>query len=119
KGQSPSPTKSKVEQPEDLRDDAEGRCDSSVCYLMNNFSFISLVPADETKPPAVASLSSSEETELSQDKDSLKESKGAGAGDPMHPVGCEQDRAEGQEDVSAEEGMKAGTDSQSSCVEME
>lgn len=35
---------------------------------MNNFSFISLVLIDETKPLAVPSLSSSEEAELSEDK---------------------------------------------------
>ncbi|XP_061845210.1 ADP-ribose glycohydrolase MACROD2 isoform X2 [Colius striatus] len=92
KGQSPSPTKSKVEQPEDLRDDAEGGNDTEEKENTEETEAQSR-EADETKPPAVASLSSSEETELSQDK--------------------------GQEDVSAEEGMKAGTDSQSSCVEME
>jgi len=35
---------------------------------MNKFSFISLVLIDETKPSAVASVISSEETELSEDK---------------------------------------------------
>ncbi|KFP67387.1 hypothetical protein N322_03317, partial [Cariama cristata] len=117
KGQPPSPTKSKAEQPEDLQDDGEGRwCDS---YLMNNFSFISLVFIDETKPSAVASLSSSEETELSEDKDSLKDSEGARESDPVHPMGCEQDQAEGQQDVPTEEEMKTEADSQSSCMEIE
>ncbi|KFQ75043.1 hypothetical protein N335_04724, partial [Phaethon lepturus] len=122
KGQPPSPTKSEAEQPEDLQDDAEGRWSdsgSSVCCLMNNFSFISLALIDETKPSAVASLSSSEETELSEDKYSLKDSKGARESDPAHPVGCEQDQAEGRQDVSAEEEMKTGADSQSSCMEIE
>ncbi|KFU91551.1 hypothetical protein M959_07833, partial [Chaetura pelagica] len=95
KSQPPSPTKSKAEQPEDLQGDAEGRC-SSLCYLMNNISFISLVLIDETKPSAVASLSSSEERELSEDKDSLKDSKGTQESDPVHPVGYEQDQAEGK-----------------------
>lgn len=35
---------------------------------MNNLSFISLVLTDETKPSAVASLSSSEEAKPSEDK---------------------------------------------------
>ncbi|XP_068796531.1 ADP-ribose glycohydrolase MACROD2 isoform X13 [Struthio camelus] len=97
KGQPPSPTTCKAEQPEDLQNDAE----------------------DEMKPTAVASLSSSEEIELSEDKDSPKDSKGAQENDPVHPAVCEQDQAEGQEDVSAEEEMKTGTDSQSSCMEVE
>ncbi|XP_065488963.1 ADP-ribose glycohydrolase MACROD2 isoform X4 [Caloenas nicobarica] len=75
--------------------------------------------ADETKPSAVASLLSSEETELSEDKDSLKDFKGAREGDPAHPAGCRQDQAQGQRDVSAEEEVKTGADSQSSCMELE
>ncbi|KFP91098.1 hypothetical protein N311_04796, partial [Apaloderma vittatum] len=90
---------------------------SSVCSLMNNFSFISLVLTDETKPPAVASLSS-EETELSEDKDSPKDPKGTWEGDPVHAVGHEQDQAEGQQDDSAEKEMKTGADSQSSYMEI-
>ncbi|KAM6082160.1 ADP-ribose glycohydrolase MACROD2 isoform 8-T9 [Chlamydotis macqueenii] len=74
---------------------------------------------DEMKPSAVGSLSSSEETKLSEDKDSPKDSKGAQESDPVHPVGCEQDQDEGQQGVSAEEEMKTGTDSQSSCMEVE
>ncbi|KAM6082158.1 ADP-ribose glycohydrolase MACROD2 isoform 6-T7 [Chlamydotis macqueenii] len=74
KGQPPSPTKSKAEQPEGLQNDAE---------------------------------------------DSPKDSKGAQESDPVHPVGCEQDQDEGQQGVSAEEEMKTGTDSQSSCMEVE
>ncbi|XP_052640084.1 ADP-ribose glycohydrolase MACROD2 isoform X4 [Harpia harpyja] len=74
--------------------------------------------ADETKSSAVASLSSSEAAELSEDKDSLKDSKGTRESDPVHPVGCEQEQAEGQQDVSAEEEMKTGADSQSSCMEI-
>ncbi|XP_068865117.1 ADP-ribose glycohydrolase MACROD2 isoform X2 [Aphelocoma coerulescens] len=96
RGQPPSPTKSKEEQPEDLQDDAE----------------------DETKPSAVASLSS-EDTELSENKDPLKDSKGTQGGDSVHPVVCEQDQAKGQQDVSANEDIKTGEDSQGSCMEIE
>ncbi|XP_074944391.1 ADP-ribose glycohydrolase MACROD2 isoform X14 [Phalacrocorax aristotelis] len=93
KGQPPSPTKSKAEQPEDLQGDAEG----GTCT--------------EEKQ-------NTEETETqSREADSLKDFKGAWENDPVHPVGCEQDQAEGQQDVSAEE-MKTGADSQSSCMEI-
>ncbi|XP_064271482.1 ADP-ribose glycohydrolase MACROD2 isoform X3 [Passer domesticus] len=95
-GQLPSPTKSKEEQPEDLQDDAEG----------------------ETKPSAAASLSS-EDMELNENKDSLKDSKGTQKGDSVHPVVCEQDQAKGQQDVSANEDIKTGADSQDSCMEIE
>ncbi|KAM9271686.1 ADP-ribose glycohydrolase MACROD2 [Morus bassanus] len=142
KGQPPSPTKSKAEQPEDLQGDGEGgNCTeekqtteetkaqsreagktirpvmASKCNV--NGWKLSKSNSDEMKPSAVASLSSSEETELSEDKDSLKDSKGTRESDPVHPVGCEQDQAEGQQDVSAEEEMKTGADSQSSCMEIE
>ncbi|XP_009893734.1 PREDICTED: O-acetyl-ADP-ribose deacetylase MACROD2 [Charadrius vociferus] len=118
KVQPPSPTKSKAEQPEDLQDDAEGG-DGTEKKQNTEETEGQSGEADETKPSAVASLSSSEETELSEDKDSLKDSKGARESDPVHPVGCEQDQAEGQQDVSAEEEMKTGADSQSSCMEIE
>ncbi|KFO65430.1 hypothetical protein N302_14340, partial [Corvus brachyrhynchos] len=102
-GQPPSPTKSKEEQPEDLQDDAEGRWSnsfgSSVFCLMNNFSFITFVLIDETKPSAVASLSS-EDTELSENKDPLKDSKGTQGSDSVDPVVCEQDQAKGKSFVS-------------------
>lgn len=39
KGQPPSPTKSKAEQPEDLQDDAEGRWSDSFSELLINFLF--------------------------------------------------------------------------------
>ncbi|XP_048154660.1 ADP-ribose glycohydrolase MACROD2 isoform X6 [Corvus hawaiiensis] len=96
RGQPPSPTKSKEEQPEDLQDDAE----------------------DETKPSAVASLSS-EDTELSENKDPLKDSKGTQGGDSVDPVVCEQDQVKGQQDASANEEIKTGADSQGSCMEIE
>ncbi|XP_076191178.1 ADP-ribose glycohydrolase MACROD2 isoform X2 [Aptenodytes patagonicus] len=118
KGQPPSPTKSKAEQPEDLQDNAEGGNGTKEKQNTEETEAQSR-EADETKPSAVASLSSSEETELSEDKDSLKDSKGTWESDPVHPVGCEQDRAEGQQGVSAEEEMKTGADSQSSCMEIE
>ncbi|KAM6086742.1 ADP-ribose glycohydrolase MACROD2 isoform 2-T2 [Theristicus caerulescens] len=118
KGQPPSPTKSKAEQPEDLQDDAEGGSGAEEKQNTEETEAQSR-EADEMKPSAVASLSSSEETELSEDKDSLKDPKGAQESDPVHPVGCEQDKAEGQQDVSAEEEMKPGADSQSSCMEIE
>uniref|UniRef100_A0A8C4TQ38 Uncharacterized protein n=1 Tax=Falco tinnunculus TaxID=100819 RepID=A0A8C4TQ38_FALTI len=117
KGQPPSPTKSKAEQPEDLQDDAEGGNGTEEKQKTEETEAQSQ-EADETKPSAVATLSSSEETELSEDKDSLKDSKGAQESDPVHPMGCEQDQAEGQQDVSPEE-MKSGADSQSSCMEIE
>ncbi|NXI52150.1 MACD2 deacetylase, partial [Chloroceryle aenea] len=118
KGQPLSPRKSKAEQPEELQDDAEGgnsmeeKQDTKETEAQSQ-------EADEMKPSAVASLSSSEETELSEDKDSLKDSKSTWESDPVHPVGCEQEQAEGQQDVSAEEEMKTGADSQSSCMEIE
>ncbi|XP_010285465.1 PREDICTED: O-acetyl-ADP-ribose deacetylase MACROD2, partial [Phaethon lepturus] len=117
KGQPPSPTKSEAEQPEDLQDDAEGG--NGTEKKNTEETEAQSREADETKPSAVASLSSSEETELSEDKYSLKDSKGARESDPAHPVGCEQDQAEGRQDVSAEEEMKTGADSQSSCMEIE
>ncbi|NWQ92143.1 MACD2 deacetylase, partial [Burhinus bistriatus] len=116
--QPPSPTKSKAEQPEDLQDDAEGGDITEEKQNTEETEGQSR-EADETKPSTVASLSSSEETELSENKDSLKDSKGTRESDPVHPVGCEQDQAEGQQDVSPEEEMKAGADSQSSCMEIE
>uniref|UniRef100_A0A8C2TIJ5 Mono-ADP ribosylhydrolase 2 n=1 Tax=Coturnix japonica TaxID=93934 RepID=A0A8C2TIJ5_COTJA len=97
KGQPLSPTKCKAEQAEDLQDDAE----------------------DETKPSALASLSSSEEAKPSEDKDSLKDSKATRESDPAHPMGCEQDQAQGQQEAAVEEEMKTGADSQSSCMEIE
>ncbi|XP_051469269.1 ADP-ribose glycohydrolase MACROD2 isoform X4 [Apus apus] len=118
KGQPPSPTKSKAEQPEDLQDDAEGG-DSTEEKQNAEETKAQSQEADETKPSAVASLSSSEERELSEDKDSLKDSKGAQESDPVHPMGYEQDQAEGQQNLSAEEEVKTGADSQSSCMEVE
>ncbi|XP_050749370.1 ADP-ribose glycohydrolase MACROD2 isoform X2 [Gymnogyps californianus] len=118
KGQPASPTKSKAEQPEDLQNDAEGGNGTEEKQNTEEMEAQSR-EADETKPSAVASLSSSEETELSEDKDSLKDSKGAQESDPVHPVGCEQEQAKGQQGVSAEEEMKTGADSQSSCMEIE
>ncbi|XP_074673345.1 ADP-ribose glycohydrolase MACROD2 isoform X2 [Strix aluco] len=118
KGQAPSPTKSKAEQPEDLQDDAEGGNGTEEKQNDEETEAQSR-ETDETKPSAAASLSSSEETELSEDKDSLKDSKGAQENDPVHPVGCKEDQAEGQQHVSAEEEMKTGADSQSSCMEIE
>ncbi|XP_074944378.1 ADP-ribose glycohydrolase MACROD2 isoform X3 [Phalacrocorax aristotelis] len=116
KGQPPSPTKSKAEQPEDLQGDAEGGTCTEEKQNTEETETQSR-EAEDMKPSAVANLSSSEETELSDDKDSLKDFKGAWENDPVHPVGCEQDQAEGQQDVSAEE-MKTGADSQSSCMEI-
>ncbi|NXW58321.1 MACD2 deacetylase, partial [Eurystomus gularis] len=118
KSQAPSPTKSKAEQPEDLQDDAEGG-NSTEEKQNTEEAEAQSQEADETKPSAVASLSSSEETELSEDKDSLKASESARESDPVHPVGCEQEQAEGQQDASPEEEMKAGADSQSSYMEIE
>ncbi|XP_017674344.1 PREDICTED: O-acetyl-ADP-ribose deacetylase MACROD2 isoform X2 [Lepidothrix coronata] len=118
KGQTPSPTKSKAEQPEDLQDDAEGG-DGTAEKQNTDETEAQSQEADETKPSAAASLSPSEDTELSEDKDSLKDSKGRRESDPVHPVASEQDQAEGQQDVSAKEEMKTGADSQSSCMEIE
>ncbi|NXM04877.1 MACD2 deacetylase, partial [Tyrannus savana] len=118
KGQTPSPTKSKAEQPEDRQDDAEGG-DGTAEKQNTDETEAQSREADETKPSAAASLSPTEDTELSEDKDSLKDSKGTRESDPVHPVACEQDQAEGQQDVSAKEEMKTGADSQSSCMEIE
>ncbi|XP_068531820.1 ADP-ribose glycohydrolase MACROD2 isoform X1 [Anas acuta] len=118
KGQLPSPTKCKAEQPEDMQDNAEGGNSTEEKQNVEDTEGPSR-EADETKPSAVASLSSSEATEPCEDKDSLKDSKGAQESDPAHPMGCEQDQAEGQQDGAAEEEMKTGADSQSSCMEIE
>ncbi|XP_032540481.1 ADP-ribose glycohydrolase MACROD2 isoform X2 [Chiroxiphia lanceolata] len=118
KGQTPSPTKSKAEQPEDLQDDAEGG-DGTAEKQNTDETEAQSQEADETKPSAAASLSPSEDTELSEDKDSLKDSKGMRESDPVHPVASEQDQAEGQQDVSAKEEMKTEADSRSSCMEIE
>ncbi|XP_075269622.1 ADP-ribose glycohydrolase MACROD2 isoform X2 [Opisthocomus hoazin] len=118
KGKPPSPTKSKAEQPEDLQDYAEGGNGTEEKQNTEETEAQSR-EGDETKPSAVASVISSEETELSEDKDSLKDSKSAWESDPVHPVQCEQDQAEGPQDVSAVEEMKTGADSQSSCMEIE
>ncbi|NXN49570.1 MACD2 deacetylase, partial [Rynchops niger] len=118
KGQPPSPTKGKAEQCEDLEGDAEGGDGTEEKQNAEETKGQSR-EADETRPSAVASLSPAEQTELSEDKDSLKDSKGARESDLVHPVGCEQDQAQGQQDVSAEEEMKTGADSQSSCMETE
>ncbi|XP_074891593.1 ADP-ribose glycohydrolase MACROD2 isoform X2 [Buteo buteo] len=117
KGQPPCPTKSKAEQLEAVQDDAEGGNRTEEKQNTEETKAQS-GEADEMKPSAVPSLSSSEEAELSEDKDSLKDSKGTRESDPVHPVGCEQELAEGQQDVSAEEEMKTGADSQSSCMEI-
>ncbi|XP_021383514.1 ADP-ribose glycohydrolase MACROD2 isoform X2 [Lonchura striata] len=117
RGQPSSPTKSKEEQPEDLQDDAEGG-NGTVDKENTDESKTESQEAGETKPSAVASLSS-EDTELSENKDSLKDSKGTQKGDSVHPVGCEQDQAKGQQDVSANEEIKTGADSQGSCMEIE
>uniref|UniRef100_A0A8C9NQM6 Uncharacterized protein n=2 Tax=Serinus canaria TaxID=9135 RepID=A0A8C9NQM6_SERCA len=116
-GQPPSPTKSKEEQPEDLQDDAEGG-NGTVDKPNTDENKTQSQEAGETKASAVASLSS-EDIELSENKDSLKDSKGTQKGDSVHPVLCEQDQAKGQQDVSADEEMKTGADSQGSCMEIE
>ncbi|XP_054239538.1 ADP-ribose glycohydrolase MACROD2 [Indicator indicator] len=118
KQQPPSPTKSKAEQPEDLQDDAEGGNDTEEKQNTEEPEAQSQ-ESEETKPSAVARRSSSEETELSEGKDSLKHSKSAQESGPVPPVGCEQEQAKGQQDVSAEEEMKTGADFQSSCMERE
>uniref|UniRef100_A0A8C3L8H1 Uncharacterized protein n=1 Tax=Chrysolophus pictus TaxID=9089 RepID=A0A8C3L8H1_CHRPC len=118
KGQPLSPTKCKAEQTEDLHDDAEGGNSAEEKQSVEETVGPSQ-EADETKPSAVASLSSSEEAKPSEDKDSLKDSKGTRESDPAHPMGCEQDEAQGQQEDAVEEEMKTGADSQSSCMEIE
>ncbi|NXO35601.1 MACD2 deacetylase, partial [Locustella ochotensis] len=113
-GQPASPTKSKEEQPEDLQDDAEGG-DGAEDKRNTDEIKTESQEAGETKPSAVASLSS-EDTELSENKDSLEDTQ---KGDSVHSVVCEQDQAKGQQDVSANEEIKTGSDSQDSCMEME
>ncbi|XP_058658866.1 ADP-ribose glycohydrolase MACROD2 isoform X2 [Ammospiza caudacuta] len=116
-GQPPSPTKSKEEQPEDMQDDAEGG-NGTVDKQNTDENKTQSQESGETKLSAVASLSS-EDIELSENKDSLKDSKGTQKGDSVHPVMCEQDQAKGQQDVSANEEIKTGEDSQDSCMEIE
>ncbi|XP_066033889.1 ADP-ribose glycohydrolase MACROD2 isoform X2 [Chamaea fasciata] len=118
RGQPPSPTKSKEEQPEDLQDDAEGGDGAVDKQNTDDESKTQSQEAGETKPSAVASLSS-EDLELSENKDSPKDSKGTPKGDSVHPVVCEQDQAKGLQDVSATEEIKTGSDSQGSCMEIE
>uniref|UniRef100_A0A8B9FXM9 O-acetyl-ADP-ribose deacetylase MACROD2 n=2 Tax=Amazona TaxID=12929 RepID=A0A8B9FXM9_9PSIT len=118
KSQPPSPTKSKAEQPEDLQDDAKGGNNTEDKQNTEEMEAHS-GKAEETKPSAVASLSSSEEIDLSEDKDSLKDSKGTQESDPAYPMGCDQDQAKGPQDDLAEEEIKTGTDSQTSCMEVE
>ncbi|XP_068009228.1 ADP-ribose glycohydrolase MACROD2 isoform X4 [Melanerpes formicivorus] len=118
KHQPSSPAKSKAEQPEDLQDDAEGINDTEEKQNTEEPKTQSQ-ESEETKPSAVASQSSSEETELGEGKDSLKDSESAQESDPVPPVGCEQEQAKGQQDASAEEEMKTGADFQSSCMERE
>eukprot|EP00076_Gallus_gallus_P039448 XP_025004986.1 O-acetyl-ADP-ribose deacetylase MACROD2 isoform X2 [Gallus gallus] len=117
KGQPLSPTKCKAEQAEDLQDDAEGGNSAEEKQNVEETEGRSQ-EADETKPSAVASLSS-EEAKPSEDKDSLNDSKGTRESDPVHPMGCEQDQAQGQQEDAVEEEMKTGADSQSSCMEIE
>ncbi|XP_015712212.1 ADP-ribose glycohydrolase MACROD2 isoform X2 [Coturnix japonica] len=95
KGQPLSPTKCKAEQAEDLQDDAEG---GNSAEEKENI--------EETVGP-------------SQEADSLKDSKATRESDPAHPMGCEQDQAQGQQEAAVEEEMKTGADSQSSCMEIE
>ncbi|XP_042666691.1 ADP-ribose glycohydrolase MACROD2 isoform X3 [Centrocercus urophasianus] len=118
KSQPLSPTKCKAEQAEDVQDDVEGGNSAKEKQSVEETVGPSQ-EADETKPSAVASLSSSEEAKPSEDKDSLKVSKGTRESDPAHPVGCEQDQAQGQQEDAVEEEMKTGADSQSSCMEIE
>ncbi|XP_014750653.1 PREDICTED: O-acetyl-ADP-ribose deacetylase MACROD2 isoform X1 [Sturnus vulgaris] len=117
RGQPPSPIKSKEEQPEDLQDDAEGG-NGAVDKQSTDESKTQSQETGETKPSAVDSLSS-EDIELSENKDSLKDSKGTQKGDSVHPVMCEQDQAKGQQDVSANGEIKTEADSQGSCMEIE
>ncbi|NWU97407.1 MACD2 deacetylase, partial [Upupa epops] len=117
KEQPPSPTKSKGEQPEDLQDDGEDGGSGEVKQNPEDLK-AQIQAADETKPSAAASLSSEEERELSEDKDSLKDSTSAQESDPVPPVGCEQEQAK-EQDVSEEEEMKTGASSQSPCMEIE
>ncbi|XP_072187022.1 ADP-ribose glycohydrolase MACROD2 isoform X1 [Excalfactoria chinensis] len=118
KGQPLSPTKCKAEQAEDLQDDAEGANSAEEKEIVEETVGPSQ-EADETKPSALASLSSSEEAKPSEDKDSLKDSKATRESDPAHPMGCEQDQTQGQQEAAVEEEMKTGADSQSSCMEIE
>ncbi|XP_048791461.1 ADP-ribose glycohydrolase MACROD2 isoform X2 [Lagopus muta] len=118
KSQPLSPTKCKAEQAEDVQDDVEGGNSAEEKQSVEETVGPSQ-EADETKPSAVASLSSSEEAKPSEDKDSLKVSKGTRESDPAHPMGCEQDQAQGQQEDAVEEEMKTGADSQSSCMEIE
>ncbi|XP_054036089.1 ADP-ribose glycohydrolase MACROD2 isoform X3 [Dryobates pubescens] len=119
KHQPPSPAKSKAEQPEDLQDDAEAGINDTEEKQNTEEPKTQSQESEETKPSAVASQSSSEETELGEGKDSLKDSESAQESDLVPPMGCEQEQAKGQQDVSAEEEMKTGADFQSSCMERE
>ncbi|XP_052533813.1 ADP-ribose glycohydrolase MACROD2 isoform X1 [Tympanuchus pallidicinctus] len=119
KSQPLSPTKCKAEQAEDVQDDVEVGGNSAEEKQSVEETVGPSQEADETKPSAVASLSSSEEAKPSEDKDSLKVSKGTRESDPAHPMGCEQDQAQGQQEDAVEEEMKTGADSQSSCMEIE
>ncbi|KAM8809330.1 ADP-ribose glycohydrolase MACROD2 [Eudromia elegans] len=117
KGQPPSPTVCKAEQSHDLPKDAEGGSSPEKKQTTEETEGQSQ-EADETKPTAVPSLSSSEETEPSADKDSLKDLKGASEDNLIHTVVCEQDQAEGemQEKETPPEPMKVDLSSEAAAV---
>uniref|UniRef100_A0A8D2MII0 Mono-ADP ribosylhydrolase 2 n=1 Tax=Zonotrichia albicollis TaxID=44394 RepID=A0A8D2MII0_ZONAL len=74
----------------------------------------------EGQPPSPTKSKEEQPEDMQDDaEDSPKDSKGAQKGDSVHPVMCEQDQAKGQQDVSANEEIKTGEDSQDSCMEIE
>ncbi|XP_068865118.1 ADP-ribose glycohydrolase MACROD2 isoform X3 [Aphelocoma coerulescens] len=74
----------------------------------------------EGQPPSPTKSKEEQPEDLQDDaEDPLKDSKGTQGGDSVHPVVCEQDQAKGQQDVSANEDIKTGEDSQGSCMEIE
>ncbi|KAM4785095.1 ADP-ribose glycohydrolase MACROD2 isoform 6-T7 [Cyanocitta cristata] len=74
----------------------------------------------EGQPPSPTKSKEEQPEDLQDDaEDPLKDSKGTQGGDSVHPVVCEQDQAKGQQDVSANEEIKTGADSQGSCMEIE
>ncbi|XP_015712213.1 ADP-ribose glycohydrolase MACROD2 isoform X3 [Coturnix japonica] len=76
---------------------------------------------DQKGQPLSPTKCKAEQAEDLQDdaEDSLKDSKATRESDPAHPMGCEQDQAQGQQEAAVEEEMKTGADSQSSCMEIE
>ncbi|KAM9195582.1 ADP-ribose glycohydrolase MACROD2 isoform 3-T3 [Mergus octosetaceus] len=120
KGQLPSPTKCKAEQPEDLQDNAEGGNSTEEKQNMEDTEGLSR-EADETKPSAVASLSSSEATEPCEDKEpSLNQEDTTEEEKPLIPSAEEKEKeGGGGAQVEEEEGMQEDEETSAEPMKVE